>query len=128
MKRPALALLAVVLMSLASAAIAKEPYSPQRLAELQAADALILIDVFAPWCPTCAKQQEVLRKYSEARPDVELNILVVDFDKDRKYVTALRAPRQSTLILFRGEDQYWFSVAETREDVIFAAIDRAAGL
>jgi len=60
-------------------------------------------------------------------PDVDLNILVVDFDEDRQYVRALRAPRQSTLLLFRGEDQYWYSVAETREDVIFEAINRAAG-
>jgi len=37
----------------------------------------------------------------------------------------LRAPRQSTLLLYKGETQFWYSVAETREDVIFEAINRA---
>jgi thiol-disulfide isomerase/thioredoxin len=120
--------LALGLTCFAAAAFAvdKEPYTPERLAALQAEGALVLVDVFADWCPTCARQQEVLDRYVEARPEVDLHVLEVDFDEDRQYVRELRAPRQSTLLLFRGEQQYWYSVAETREEVIFEAIDRAA--
>mgnify|MGYP006272841235 CR=1 FL=1 len=107
-------------------AVDKEPYTPERLAELQAQGALVLVDVFADWCPTCARQQAVLDRYVEERPEVDLHVLEVDFDEDRQSVRDLRAPRQSTLLLFRGEQQYWYSVAETREEVIFEAIDRAA--
>jgi thioredoxin 1 len=107
-------------------ALEKGPYSAERLSQLQSEGALVLVDVFAEWCPTCALQQQALEKYVTAHPDVDLRVLVVDFDKDRAAVRALRAPRQSTLLLFKGEQQYWFSVAETREDVIFAAINRAA--
>jgi thioredoxin 1 len=109
-----------------SGALEKEPYSAERLSELQSEGALVLVDVFAEWCPTCALQQQVLEKYVALHPEVDLRVLVVDFDNDRTSVRALRAPRQSTLLLFKGEQQYWFSVAETREDVIFAAINRAA--
>lgn len=107
-------------------ALDPEPYSPERFAELQAEGALVLIDVFATWCPTCRRQHEILNAYTAEHPEVQLVVLQVDFDTDRQHVRALRAPRQSTLILFRGEQQFWFSVAETRQDVIFEVINRAA--
>lgn len=116
----------LMLTTISAVALEKEPYTPERFEALQAAGELVLIDVFADWCPTCARQQQVLAKYVAEHPDVDLKVLVVDFDQDRHYVRALRAPRQSTLLLFKGEEQYWYSVAETREDVIFDAINRAA--
>jgi len=103
-----------------------EPFSNEKFAELQADGELVLIDIFATWCPTCARQHEVLKEYRARHPDVNLHILSVDYDKDRQYVRQLRAPRQSTLLLYKGETQFWYSVAETREDVIFEAINRAA--
>jgi thioredoxin 1 len=121
-------LAATCLYALTTGALAleAEPYSPDRFAELQADGALVLIDVFATWCPTCKRQQEILDKYVAEHPEVPLHVLQVDFDRDKDHVRTLRAPRQSTLLLFKGETQFWYSVAETREDVIFDAIDRAA--
>ncbi len=52
-----------------------EPFSNERFAELQADGELVLIDIFAPWCPTCARQHEVLKAYRAAHPDVDLHIL-----------------------------------------------------
>jgi len=40
-------------------------------------------------------------------------------------VTRFAAPRQSTLILYRGEERLWFSVAETRRDAIFTRLSDA---
>ncbi|MEX2471816.1 MAG: hypothetical protein WEA34_06535 [Gemmatimonadota bacterium] len=74
----------------------KEAFTQERFESLQAEGALILIDVFADWCPTCAAQQDVL--------------------------TAFRAD-----ILYRGDEQVWFSVAETRSDRIASQILAAAG-
>jgi thioredoxin 1 len=113
-------------LSLSAWGLDTEAFSNERFAELQENGELVLIDIFATWCPTCARQHEVLKKYREQHPDVELHILTVDYDDDRQYVRQLRAPRQSTLLLFKGETQFWYSVAETREDVIFDAINRAA--
>ncbi len=117
-----------VLLVLSSAAWAldAEPYSNDRFAELQKDGELVLIDIFADWCPTCARQHEILKKYQAEHPDVNLHILTVDYDSDRRAVRELRAPRQSTLILYYGDKQFWYSVAETREEVIFEAINRAA--
>ena len=125
------ALLAAALMcfaSLVSAEVLTEHFSAERFAALQKENALILVDVHAPWCPTCARQQKILDDYQAQRPQAALHRLMVDFDNDKQWVTAFKAPRQSTLILFRGDKQEWFSVAETRPQELFAALDRAAGI
>ena len=82
--------------------------------------------MFAAWCPTCAQQQKVLAAYRALHPDVPLHILTIDFDNQKEFVRKYGAPRQSTLILYRGEERVWFSVAETRADVIFAELNKAA--
>jgi thioredoxin 1 len=110
----------------AQEAHSKAPFTPERFAELQEQNALVLLDVFATWCPTCARQQKVLADYREQHPDVPLHTLTIDFDQQKEFVRTYGAPRQSTLILYRGEERIWFSVAETRADVIFAELNKAA--
>lgn len=112
--------------SLASAVT--ETFDEARFKSLQAEGALVLVDVHASWCPTCAKQQQVLDDYEAARPAVKLHRLLVDFDSAKPWVIHFKAPRQSTLILYRGETQQWFSVAETRPEIIFEALDKAAAI
>lgn len=103
----------------------KEPYSEKRFAQLQAANAVVVIDVYAPWCPTCKKQQELLAAYRKSNPSKAFTILEVDYDNDRAAVRFFKAPRQSTLLIYRGNKQHWFSVAETRAEAIAEALDKA---
>lgn len=124
------AVLAGSLLTVAAPAFAvvqKEAFSEARFDTLKAANALILVDVAADWCPTCARQHEVLDAYAVANPKSTLHILAVDFDEQKQYVKAFRAPRQSTFVLYRGNTKLWFSVAETRQEVIFAELDKAGG-
>ncbi len=109
--------------ALSGQAAAAEPFTMERFEALQQEGARILVDVYAPWCPDCRRQQEHLDAYQQAYPDSGLHILTVDFDNQKDYVTHFRAPRQSTLILFEGEEQVWFSVAETRREPIFNALN-----
>lgn len=123
-----LALLTLALSTGAAAAQemhGRTAFTPERFAELQEQNALVLLDVFATWCPTCAQQQKVLAAYRALHPDVPLHILTIDFDNQKEFVRKYGAPRQSTLILYRGEERIWFSVAETRVDVIFAELNKA---
>lgn len=128
MRRFAFALILAVssVASLWAADLKKEPFSPERFAALQADGELVLVDIFATWCPVCAEQQKVLSAYRESHPNVRFHILEVDFDRHKDWVKQFRAPRQSTLILFRGKEQRWYAVAETRREAIFAALNEAA--
>lgn len=103
-----------------------EPFTQARFDELQRENALVLVDVWAPWCPTCAQQQPLIAAYQAAHPEANLRVLRVDFDSQKDVVTQFDAPRQSTLILYKGTEREWFSVAETRQDALFAALDAAA--
>jgi thioredoxin 1 len=64
-----------------------------------------------------------LEEYQAAYPDSGLHIMRIDFDTQKEWVTHFRAPRQATLILFDGEERTWFSVAESRRNVIFEALN-----
>ncbi len=117
----------VLLSPFARAAAAAEPYTAERLAALQATDAPVLIDVRADWCPTCKKQAEVLSVLLAEPAFAGFRVLNVDWDAQRDVARALGAPRQSTLIVFRGSEQRALSVAETDigrlRDVLATAVD-----
>ncbi|MBK7595284.1 MAG: thioredoxin family protein [Gemmatimonadetes bacterium] len=104
-----------------------EDFTEARFKVLQKEGALILVDVWASWCPTCAKQQEVLTQFRADNPGVPLHTLTVNFDTQKEWVKFFRAPRQSTMILYRGTKQVWFAVAETRSEKINAELLSAAG-
>lgn len=115
----------VLLMSQASMGAGKQPFSQELFEKLQSENKVILVDIFASWCSTCAKQQKVMRSYLEKHPERELHVLTVDFDEQKEVVKQFRAPRQSTMLLYKGDKQFWFAVAEVREDVITAEIEKA---
>ncbi|MEX0681566.1 MAG: thioredoxin family protein [Balneolales bacterium] len=118
-------LLVSTVLATGNAELEKEPFTEERFKELQEAGEVILVDVFADWCPTCARQQEILEQYRQDHPEKTFHIMEVNFDNNKEWVRHFRAPRQSTLLLFSGEEQYWFSVAETDPDVIAAELDKA---
>jgi len=121
-----LLLLSLVTSACTAAATDSEPFTEARFRALQSENALILVDVAASWCPTCARQAKAIASYREANPGVALQVLRVDYDDQKEWVKKFKAPRQSTLILFRGTEQVWFSVAEKDPQVIADAIDQAA--
>jgi len=133
-----LALAAILALGLSGPALASpaeasaqqavaEPFTAARFEALQADNALILVDVAATWCPTCKAQKAVIDAFRQQHPELGLHVLTVDFDAQKEWVKHFKAPRQSTLLVYKGSEQRWFAVAETREDVIAAALRQAAG-
>ncbi|CAA0097045.1 Uncharacterised protein [BD1-7 clade bacterium] len=123
-----LALVATLILLTAPAhAVEKMPYSPEAFAKAQEAGVPVLIDVYADWCPTCERQQIILNRYMRENPDSPLKIMVIDYDKNKDWVKAFRAPRQSTLYLYKDNEQRWFAVAPTSSRVIYAAIEKVIG-
>ncbi|MEX2516214.1 MAG: thioredoxin family protein [Gammaproteobacteria bacterium] len=108
-------------------AFSKELFDMDAFKALQAQDAVILVDVYANWCPTCRKQSRIIESYLEEHPDSGLQVLTVDFDDQKDYVRHFKAPRQSTLLIYKGEEQLWFSVAATSKSIIYEQLDKATG-
>ncbi len=101
----------------------KAPFDKAVFDQLQQEGTPVLIDVFATWCPTCKKQQQVIGEYFAENPDSEIKVLVIDYDTQSEWVKHFKAPRQSTLYLYKNNEQLWFSVAETRKEKIFSALN-----
>jgi len=117
-------ILLIMPFSLANA-LDTESFTQERFDELTANGDTVLVDIYATWCPVCAKQREILEDFQAANPDSNLHILEVDFDDQKDVVRQFRAPRQSTLYLYKGQEQLWFSVAETSPEVITGEIEKA---
>ncbi len=106
-------------------ALEKKPYTDSHFEALQKEGKMILVDIYANWCGTCKKQQAAIQQYREKHPHRELHVLEVDFDKQKEVVKKFRAPRQSTLLLYKGDQQFWYSVAESRPDIITEKVEQA---
>ncbi len=92
-------LLATGLLSVASIAWAGQPYDAKAFQASQAAGKSILVDVTAPWCPTCKQQRPIVQAIEKERPD--LVVYEVDFDTAKDVLKRFRAQYQSTLIVFK---------------------------
>ena len=126
--RSILAAIALVLtLGLATAlpSAAETPFSPAALVEAQQAGKPILVEVFAPWCPTCKAQNVVLDGLLNGDRFKDLVRLRVDFDNQKSDVRALNASMQSTLIVYKGESEVGRLVGETDPEAIEALLAKA---
>jgi len=128
MKRlhPLLSGLACVLVLLGShlsaSAAERKPFDPAAFAAAQAASAPILVEISAPWCPTCKAQKPIIDALA-AQPETKaLVIFEVDFDTQKPVVRGFKAQSQSTLIAFRGKTETARSVGDTNPASIAALV------
>lgn len=79
------------------------PFEAKSFQQAQAAGKSILIDVFAPWCPTCKRQQPTLESIQKERPN--LVVYRVDFDSAKDVLKRFQVQKQGTLIMFKGTNE-----------------------
>jgi thiol-disulfide isomerase/thioredoxin len=102
-----------------------EPFTQAEFSAAQKDGKSMLVDITAPWCPTCRAQKPILEELT-AKPEFkDLVVLVVDFDHQTDDVRALKAQRQSTLITFKGAEEIARSVGETNPGLIEALLKSA---
>jgi thioredoxin 1 len=118
-------LAALLCLAVPAAAAEKAPFSVDAFAAAQAAGASILVDVTAPWCPTCRAQQGVLNPLEASEKFAALKVFRVDFDSQKDAVRALGARMQSTLIVFKGKTEMGRLVGETDPAAIAALLEKA---
>ena len=85
-----------------------QPITPFSMAALHAAQASgkpVLIDAFAPWCPTCRAQAPTIDGLANDPAYRGLTIMRLDYDHQTAEKKALGITHQSTLIAYHGARQ-----------------------
>lgn len=83
-------------------AATQEPYSDTAFTAAEQAGKPILIDITAPWCPTCAKQRPILSDLYTQPEFKDLQVFNVDFDTSKPLLRKLGVQMQSTMIVYHG--------------------------
>ena len=117
-----LPLLAAALIALPLAARAAQPFDGKTFADAQAAGKSILVEVTAPWCPTCAKQKPIIQGLEAEQP--KLLVLNIDFDTSKDLLKRFGVQAQSTLIVYKGQTEVGRSTGQTDSAVIHALIGK----
>lgn len=119
-------LLALALAAPVSASAAQvEPFTPAAFDAAKAAGKSILVDVSAPWCPTCKAQRPILSGLEAGAKFKDLVVLDVDFDTQKAVLRSLGVRMQSTLIAFKGHTETARSTGDTRPDSLARLLDSA---
>ena len=95
-------------LALMAAPLHAQPVRPFSLAALKAAQASgkpVLVDAFAPWCPTCRAQAPTIDKLASDPAYKDLIILRLDYDSQTAEKKVLGITKQSTLIAYKGNKE-----------------------
>src|SRR6266508_3646340 len=93
------------------AANAAQPFDGKLFQQSQAAGKTILVDVTAPWCPTCRQQRPIIQAIEKENPG--LVVYEVDFDTAKDVLKRFHVQHQSTLIVFKGAKEVGRSTGDT---------------
>ena len=115
---------ALPLASIASAAD-KTPFDQTAFDAAQAAGKPILVEVTAPWCPTCKAQAPILARLKRDPKFKELVSFDIDFDSQKDLLKKFNVQTQSTLIVFKGKQETGRSTGDTNADSIEALLGKA---
>jgi thioredoxin 1 len=119
-----LTILALPMLNASSHAFATEKadYSPAAFDAAQKAGKSILVEIHAPWCPTCRAQAPILSKLESEPQYAGLVVFHVDFDTQKDAVRRFGARMQSTLVAFKGDAETGRSVGDTNPESIAALL------
>lgn len=117
------AVLIAAVVAMPSLAKAGQPFDAKAFQASQAAGKSILVDVTAPWCPTCRQQKPIVQQIEKEHPD--LVVYDVDFDSAKDVLKQFRVQYQSTLIVFKGSKEVARSTGETDPAPLRALVAKA---
>src|SRR5271166_5509845 len=101
------------------------PYTPQAFDAAQKDGKSILVEIHAPWCPTCKAQAPILADLEKDAKFRDLLVVHVDFDSQKDAVRRFGARMQSTLITFKDGKETGRSVGATDRESIADLLGKA---
>ncbi|MBN9086724.1 MAG: thioredoxin family protein [Reyranella sp.] len=91
----------------------------------QGAGKSILVEVMAPWCPTCKAQAPILGELLAKPKFKDLVVFKIDFDSQKDLLRKFGVSMQSTLISFKGAKEVERSTGNTNTAAIEAQLDKS---
>jgi thioredoxin 1 len=113
------------LLALPALALTGTKFTPAGLADAQKAGRAVLVEVGAPWCPTCKAQAPILSKLLGTDKFKSFVKLDVDFDSQKADLKTLGVQQQSTLIVYKGDKEVGRSTGDTNATSIEALMAKA---
>lgn len=98
------------------------PFDQAAFDAAKSAGKSVLVDVSAPWCPTCKAQKQALEPLFAKPEYAELTVFEVDFDSRKDILRALGVRQQSTLIAYKGQQETARSTGKTAPAVLEALL------
>ena len=120
-------LVATALLAASVPALAAQPvpFDAAAFAAAQKAGKSILVEVSAPWCPTCQAQKPILGSLFAEPEYRDLVKFEVDFDSRKDVLKDLGVRVQSTLIVYKGATETGRTVGDTNAASIAALLAKA---
>jgi thioredoxin 1 len=112
-------------LALPALALQGTKFTPTVLADAQKAGKAVLVEVGAPWCPTCKAQQPILGKLLGTDKFKSFVKLDIDFDSQKADLKTLNVQQQSTLIVYKGDKEVGRSTGDTNPASIEALLAKA---
>lgn len=102
-----------------------KPFSQQAFDQLTHEGKPVVVDVAAPWCPTCRAQKPIIEKLSQQAAYKDVAVLTVNFDEDKAALKSFKVSSQSTLIAFKSGKEAARTVGDTTPAGIEALFKKA---
>lgn len=96
-----------------------KPFNQPEFDKLTQEGKPVVLDVSAPWCPTCKAQKPILESLMKNPAYKDVTLMTIDFDSSKPVLKAFKVNTQSTLIAFKGKQE----VARTAGDTTPAGIE-----
>ena len=107
------------------AAMDRAPFDAKAFEDAQAAGKPILVEVTAPWCPTCKAQAPILSRLSSTPKFKDLVRFNIDFDTQKDLLRKFNVRTQSTMIAFKGKQEVGRSTGDTNPDSIERLLEKS---
>ncbi|MDX8400693.1 MAG: thioredoxin family protein [Gallionellaceae bacterium] len=118
-------LILLSIFTISSAFAIGDTFDQARFEQLLKEGKPILVTIHADWCSTCRTQDIFLEKLLKIPPYNNLQVLRVDFDKQKEVVRAFKTRWQSTLIVFKNGKEIDRSTADTDKDSVATMLRKA---
>src|SRR5689334_23912170 len=118
-------LTAVLAVGTPLAALDKKPFDAKAFEDAQAAGKSILVEITAPWCPTCKAQAPILARLSGTPKFKDMVRFNIDFDSQKDLLRKFNVRMQSTMIAFKGKQEVGRSTADTNPDSIERLLEKS---